>query len=126
VQVAAGLPTVYGDRTRLVEVIQNLVDNAVKFMGAQPQPRIDIGQAGTDDAGKPILFVQDNGSGIDPKYHDTVFGLFSKLDAKSEGTGVGLALVKRIVEVHGGRIWVESEGAGRGAAFFFTLPGVPE
>jgi len=121
VQVAVGLPTIYGDRTRLVEVVQNLVDNAVKFVGVQPQPRIEIGQAGTDDAGKPILFVQDNGSGIDPKYHDTVFGLFSKLDAKSEGTGVGLALVKRIVEVHGGRIWAESEGKGKGTTFFFTL-----
>jgi len=125
VHVATGLPIVHGDRTRLVGVVQNLVDNGVKFMGDQPQPRIDIGQLGTDDTGKPILFVQDNGSGIDPQYHNQVFGLFSKLDTKSTGTGVGLALVKRIVEVHGGRIWVESAGVNCGSTFFFTLPEPP-
>ena len=67
-----------------------------------------------------VLFVRDNGIGIDPRYHAKLFGLFEKLDPRSEGTGIGLALVKRIVEVHGGRIWVESEGAGRGR-FRFTL-----
>ena len=68
-----------------------------------------------------ILFVQDNGIGIDPQFQERIFGLFNKLDARSEGTGVGLALVKRIIEVHGGQIWVESE-PGKGATFFFTLP----
>lgn len=122
VEIAADLPTVYGDRARLVEVVQNLIDNAVKFMGDQPEPQITIGQGGTDQDGKSILFVRDNGLGIDPAYHDRVFGLFNKLDAHSEGTGVGLALVKRILEVHGGRIWIESEGAGKGTTFYFTLP----
>jgi PAS domain S-box-containing protein len=121
VDIAAGLPTVYGDRVRLVEVMQNLVDNACKFMGDQPKPRIEIGQHGRDADGKPILFVRDNGIGIEPQYHERIFGLFSKLDAQSEGTGVGLALVKRIVEVHGGRIWVESE-LGSGSTFYFTIP----
>ncbi|GEM_PF-603993 len=120
VEVAPDLPTVYGDHARLVEVVQNLVDNACKFMGDQAKPQITIGQRGNDREEKPILFVQDNGSGIDPRYHDRVFGLFNKLEAKSDGTGVGLALVKRIVEVHGGRIWVESE-LGAGATFLFTL-----
>ncbi len=122
VDIAPDLPTVYGDRTRLIQVAQNLVDNACKFMGDQPEPRIEIGCRGTDADGPPVLFVRDNGLGIEPHQRERVFGLFNKLDAQSEGTGVGLALVKRIVEVHGGKIWVESEGAGQGATFCFTLP----
>ena len=121
VEIAPDLPTVYGDRVRLVEVVQNLVDNACKFMGDQRNPRIEVGQRGVDAGGKPILFVRDNGIGIESQYHERVFGLFNKLDAKTEGTGVGLALVKRIVEVNGGRIWIESEGMGKGATFCFTL-----
>jgi signal transduction histidine kinase/DNA-binding LacI/PurR family transcriptional regulator len=124
IEVAPELPTVYGDRARLVEVLQNLIDNACKFMGAQAEPRISIGVRGADRDGKPIVSVQDNGIGIEPQYHEKVFGLFDKLDPRSEGTGIGLALVKRIVEVHGGRIWVESQ-AGQGAAFCFTLPVAP-
>jgi signal transduction histidine kinase len=120
VEIAADLPTVSGDRARLVEVVQNLVDNAVKFMGDQPQPRIEIGRR--EENGERVIFVRDNGIGIDPAYHERIFGLFNKLDPQSEGTGVGLALVKRILEVHGGRIWVESEGKSKGAAFCFTLP----
>jgi PAS domain S-box-containing protein len=122
VEIAADLPTVYGDRVRLVEVVQNLIDNACKFMGDQPRPRISIGQHVTDEDDRPIIFVRDNGIGIEPQYQEKVFGLFDKLDPKSEGTGIGLALVRRIVEVHGGRIWVESAGAATGSTFHFTLP----
>jgi PAS domain S-box-containing protein len=122
VEIQPDLPVVHGDRVRLVEVVQNLVDNACKYMGDQPEPQITIGQRGTDRDGKPILFVRDNGLGIDPQYHEQIFGLFNKLDPKAEGTGIGLALVKRIVEVHGGRIWVESKGMGTGSVFYFTLP----
>jgi PAS domain S-box-containing protein len=124
VQVQPELSHVYGDRPRLVEVLQNLIDNAAKYMGAQEQPRITIGQRGVEN-GMPIFFVSDNGMGIPQEHHERVFGLFNKLDARSEGTGVGLALVKRIIEVHGGRIWVESE-AGMGATFLFTLPTKPK
>ena len=66
--------------------------------------------------------MQDNGLGIDPAYHENVFGLFNRLNHDAEGTGIGLALVRRIVEVHGGKIWVESEGAGQGSIFYFILP----
>ncbi len=125
IEIAENLPAVYGDHARLVEVMQNLIDNAVKFMGDQPEPRITIGALGSDREGLPIFFVQDNGVGIDPNYHERVFGLFNKLDAQSEGTGVGLALVKRIIEVHGGHIWVESDGVGQGAMFLFSLPRRP-
>ncbi len=114
------LPAVRGDRQRMIEVLQNLIDNASKYMGDQIDPLIEIGQQGVED-GKPIFFVKDNGIGIAPEYHERIFGLFNKLDAKSEGTGVGLALVKRIIEFHGGRIWVKSE-AGLGSTFYFTMP----
>jgi signal transduction histidine kinase len=116
----SNLPAVHGDRQRLTEVLQNLLDNAIKYMGDQPDPRIEIGEHG-EEAGRSVFFIKDNGIGIAPEYHERIFGLFNKLDAKSEGTGVGLALVKRIVEVYGGRIWVESE-PGKGSTFYFSLP----
>jgi signal transduction histidine kinase len=119
VSVAENLPSVYGDRQRLLEVMQNLIDNAAKYMGEQSQPRIEIGCHGFED-GKPVFYVRDNGMGIAPEYHDKIFGLFNKLDPEMEGTGIGLALVKRIVEFHGGRIWVESQ-VGQGATFLFSL-----
>ncbi|MEI2609750.1 MAG: PAS domain-containing sensor histidine kinase [Candidatus Promineifilaceae bacterium] len=118
------LPTVYGDHQRLVEVLQNLLDNATKFLCPHPQPYIEIGQAGYDADQKPILFVRDNGIGIAPEYHEQIFGLFNKLDPQTEGTGIGLALVKRIIEVHNGTIWIESQPQ-QGATFFFSLPPVP-
>jgi PAS domain S-box-containing protein len=120
IRLQSNLPAVYGDRQRLTEVLQNLFDNASKFMGDQTNPRIEIGQRGRED-GKVIFYVKDNGIGIEPDYVEHIFGLFNKLNSKAEGTGIGLALVKRIVEVHGGRIWVESE-MGAGSTFLFTLP----
>ena len=120
VSIAPELPVVRGDRSRLVQAVQNLVDNAAKFMGEQPQPLIEIGlRAG---GSLPVFFVRDNGVGIAPRHQERVFRLFDKLDAGGEGTGVGLALVKRVVELHGGRIWVESPGEGGGSTFCFTLP----
>ncbi|HXD10878.1 MAG TPA: PAS domain-containing sensor histidine kinase [Anaerolineales bacterium] len=122
VRVEDGLPCVYGDRQRLLQVIQNLLDNSAKFMGTQVRPCIEIGLRGYENS-KAVIYVRDNGIGIAPEYHERIFGLFNRLDPKSEGTGVGLALVKRIVDFHGGRIWVESE-LGKGSTFLFTLPHV--
>ena len=110
-----------GDRLRLAEIWQNLVENAVKFMGDQPAPRIEIGAE--PRGAETVFFVRDNGIGIDPRFQAKIFGLFEKLDAKAEGTGMGLAIVQRIVMVlYGGRIWVESAGPGHGSCFHFTLP----
>lgn len=120
VTVAEGLPVVFGDRMRIGEVLQNIIENAVKFMGDEPHPRLDIG--GLEKDGECVCFVRDNGMGIDPRYNQKVFELFNKLDRNTEGSGIGLALVKRIIEVHGGRVWVESEGYGHGSTFYFTLP----
>jgi PAS domain S-box-containing protein len=119
VQIQPDLPDIYGDRQRLTEVLQNLIDNAAKFMGDQANPRIEIGCRPAEN-NLQVFFVKDNGVGILPEYHERVFGLFNKLDAQGEGTGVGLALVKRIIEVHGGKVWVESE-KGKGSTFCFTV-----
>jgi signal transduction histidine kinase len=119
INISPGLPTVYADRARMREVFENLIDNAIKYMGDQRAPLIEIGKRGGRE---PILYVKDNGMGIEPQHHVKIFGIFDKLDATSEGTGIGLALVKRIIETHGGRIWVESEGLGKGSTFCFTIP----
>ena len=117
--VADDLPTIHCDRVRMREVFQNLIENAVKFMGQQAAPRVEVGVR-VDD-GERVIFVVDNGIGIAERYHDKIFGLFDKLDSAALGSGIGLALVKRIIEVHGGRVWVESEGGGQGSAFCFTI-----
>jgi len=119
IKVADHFPTLYGDRIRLLEVFENLIDNAAKYTGNQKHPTIEIG---VRDEKVPVFYVKDNGIGIDLQYHTRVFGLFDKLDSTSEGTGIGLALIKRIIEVHGGDIWVESEGSGKGSTFCFTVP----
>jgi signal transduction histidine kinase len=120
VSVTAADIALFGDRTRLLEIWQNLLENAVKYMGPQESPRIEIG---IDGSGRETSFyVRDNGMGFDPRNIEKIFGIFVKLDQASEGTGLGLALVKRIVELYGGIIRAESEGPGQGASFRFTLP----
>jgi two-component system, cell cycle sensor histidine kinase and response regulator CckA len=118
-EVTPGLPIVSADRQRLVQVYENLIDNAVKF-SAQAEP--PVVRVGVRPGAEPVFFVADNGVGIDPKYLTRIFDLFEKLDPRSSGTGVGLAIVNRIVTVHGGRMWAESEGLGLGTTFCFTLP----
>jgi len=112
--------TMLGERLLLVQVWQNLIDNAVKFMGSQPKPQIRIGVEKGNDTMR--FYMCDNGMGIDKRYHDKIFGMFEKLDSQAQGTGLGLALVKRIVQLYRGEIYVESGGIGHGACFRFTLP----
>ncbi|WP_186767369.1 sensor histidine kinase [Blastopirellula retiformator] len=113
------LPIIGGDRVRWQQVFQNLLENAVKYR-SPASPRIEVG-AITGKNRPPTIYVQDNGIGIEPKFHQRVFGLFEKLDPRSEGTGVGLALVQRIVELQGGRIWLDSPGKGKGSTFYIVL-----
>ncbi|MEY4918142.1 MAG: hypothetical protein RL616_2055 [Verrucomicrobiota bacterium] len=122
VTVQRDLPVVSGDPQRLHQVLQNLVENALKFGGLAGPPEIDIGVKIVPGEGR-VFFVRDYGRGIEPRHRELVFGLFNKLDARTEGTGIGLALVRRIVEFHGGRIWVEAGEADVGTVFCFTLPG---
>ncbi|MDO9550494.1 MAG: histidine kinase N-terminal 7TM domain-containing protein [Methanoregula sp.] len=119
--IPENLPVISGDRVRLLQVMTNLLDNAIKFMGDQREPRIDVGVQ--DDAGTPVFFVQDNGMGIKKENLAKVFGLYERFNPEIPGTGIGLATVKRIIEAHGGKIWAESEGEGMGTTMCFTLPG---
>ena len=120
IKIDQNMPNVLCDPGRLLEVYQNLIQNAMKFMGSQESPRIEIGAQ--IKGGLLHCFVRDNGVGIDPAYQERIFDLFDRLDPHVEGTGIGLALVKRIIEVHGGKIWVESTGENQGSTFWFTLP----
>ncbi len=138
--IAPDLPTVECDRVRLLEVFSNLIDNAVRFARPDVRPRIRIGcrppaetasldnptdnQSPQDGSASPVIFVEDNGVGIAPQYQEKVFGLFEQLDGDGTGTGIGLAIVRRVIEVHNGRVWIESEGTGHGATFCFTLGGI--
>ena len=121
VEVTEPLPVVFGDRARLVQVFQNLLDNAMKFSSKAQEPTVVV-ESRPDEDGQAVLVVRDNGVGIESRHHERLFDLFEKLDPRAEGTGVGLAVVKRIVESHGGRVWLESEGTGAGTAVCVTLP----
>jgi signal transduction histidine kinase len=114
------LPTLWADRTQIVQLFQNLIGNAIKFHGKEP-PAVSV-QA--EKAGQQWQFsVSDNGIGIEPQYAENVFVVFQRLHGRSEypGNGIGLAICKKIVEGYGGKIWVESQ-AGAGASFKFTMP----
>ena len=112
----------FGDRDKLVQVWRHLIDNAAKYMGDQKHPTIEIGAEQNDQ--EIQFYVRDNGMGIEKSSQDKIFGLFDQLDKTVAGTGVGLTLVKRIVDYYGGTIRVESVGAGQGSCFYFSLPDV--
>jgi light-regulated signal transduction histidine kinase (bacteriophytochrome) len=112
------LPVVIADETQIRQVLQNLISNAIKYR-SERRPQIHV--SAKSGAAEWIFCVRDNGIGIDMKYADRIFGLFERLRKEPEGTGIGLAVSRAIVDRHGGRIWVESE-PGTGSAFYFTLP----
>jgi signal transduction histidine kinase len=113
------LPTVHGDEIQLTQVFQNLIGNAIKYRAGEP-PIVTV--SALEGINEWTICVEDNGIGIDPQYADRIFGIFKRLHGRElPGTGMGLAICKRIVERHNGRIWVESE-SGKGSKFCFTLP----
>ena len=120
VKIDQAMPAAYGDAGRIFEVFQNLVGNAIKFAKSEDASVVEIGAEESD--GQVVCHVRDNGVGIQPEYLERVFNLFERLNPRVEGTGIGLALAKRIVEFHNGKIWAESEGPGRGSTFWFSLP----
>jgi two-component system, chemotaxis family, sensor kinase Cph1 len=115
------MPTIVADGTQLMQLFQNLIGNAIKFKQKDVAPKIHVGVRRQDDAW--LFSVQDNGIGLDPQFCDRIFVIFQRLHTRDEypGSGMGLAICKKIVECHRGQIWVESE-LGNGAVFNFTIP----
>jgi light-regulated signal transduction histidine kinase (bacteriophytochrome) len=122
VEALGPLPEVWGDRDRIGQLVANLVGNGLKY-NRDPRPRVEIGALPDYDGPHVTFFVRDNGIGIEPQFHAKIFQLFRRLHTREEyeGTGAGLAICTKIVQAHGGRIWVESE-PNHGATFFVSLP----
>jgi PAS domain S-box-containing protein len=114
------LPTIHADGKQMKQLLMNLVSNAIKFHGGEP-PRVEVSAA--NHGNNYVFSVSDNGIGIDPKYEEFLFKMFQRLHPRDEypGTGIGLAISKKIIDRHGGKIWFESE-PGKGSTFYFTLP----
>jgi len=121
VRVARDLPEIRCVPEQIEQVFNNLISNAVKYMGDQKRPRIEIGWE--EGQSEYTFFVRDNGVGIPKEHHEKIFALFHRVEPreKGDGTGIGLTIVRRIVENHGGKVWVESE-VGKGSTFYFTIP----
>jgi light-regulated signal transduction histidine kinase (bacteriophytochrome) len=120
--IVDSLPTIVADESQMIQVMQNLIGNAIKFHGPE-RPMIHV--TASIESGEWKFAVRDNGIGMDIKHSDRIFQMFQRLHTKEEypGTGVGLAIAKKIIERHGGRIWVESD-EGKGTVFFFTIPAI--
>jgi len=118
--IESDLPEIYGIRFRIKQLLHNLISNSIKFRGKE-NPEIRIGCCGESTSDHWLFYVKDNGIGIDPEYYDRIFGVFKRLYSRDEypGTGIGLALCKRIVETHGGNIWVDS--IKNGTYMYFTI-----
>jgi light-regulated signal transduction histidine kinase (bacteriophytochrome) len=121
-----GLPSLRVPEVQLEQLFQNLIGNAIKYRKDDEHPRIRITAA--RESGRWLFSVSDNGIGIPAEYKERVFGIFKRLhgSGKYSGTGIGLAICQKIVERNGGRIWVDSEGTGKGSTFHFTLPAAAE
>jgi light-regulated signal transduction histidine kinase (bacteriophytochrome) len=119
IEIIPNLHTLADERLLRV-ALENLLNNAWKFTGKTPQPKIEVGQIRL--AGKETFYIRDNGVGFDMAYADKLFGAFQRLHSTEDfpGTGIGLAIVQRVIQKHGGKIWAEAE-KGKGATFFFTL-----
>ena len=116
------LSPLYGDSNLLLQVMINLLSNAIKFTRSRTEARIEI--SCVKDGKETIVCVRDNGVGFDEEYKDKLFGVFQRLHSEEEfeGTGIGLAMVQRVINKHDGRVWAESK-LGKGATFYFALPG---
>jgi light-regulated signal transduction histidine kinase (bacteriophytochrome) len=119
IEIAPDMPEVFADKTQISDAMQKILENAIKFCQEDVKPKISFN---AEIQGNRVQCrVKDNGIGIDSRYLDRIFGLFEQLNQGIDGTGVGLALVKRIIESHDGEVWAESDGDGEGASIYFTL-----
>lgn len=122
IEIAPDMPEVFVDKTQIGEAMRHLLENAIKFCREDLTPKISVDAEVQDN--RVQCRVKDNGIGIDPRYLDRIFRLFEQLNQSYDGTGVGLALVKRIIESHGGDVWADSDGKGEGTSIYFTLDAI--
>lgn len=119
IEIAADMPEVFANKNQISDVIRHLLENGIKFCREVDTPKISI--AAEVQGNRVQCRVRDNGIGIDPRYQERVFELFEQLDQSVDGTGVGLALIRRTIEIHDGVVWVESDGIDKGTSVYFTL-----